>query len=119
MKDRISIILAGFTPIFCMGIKRILDNNPEYHISHCFSSRDDIEDFITNGGTADILIFDDRLTDITFIPKERNMKTLVFTSSPERFRYDNWFYVGISATIDWEASDENFNKSLAHLKLKS
>jgi len=115
MKDRISIILAGFTPIFCLGLKHILHMNPRYHISHCFSTRDEIENFIINGGSADILIFADSLTDITFIPKAINMKTLVFTSCPDRFKYDNWFYVNITGTIDWDSSDDDFCKIISKL----
>lgn len=116
MKDPISIILAGFTPIFCMGLEYIIQNNPDYQICQCFSSKDEVENFIVNGGNADILIFADRLTDITFIPKTLKMKILVFTSFPERFKYDNWFYVGISGTIDWNTTNEDFCKILSNLK---
>lgn len=116
MKDRISIILAGFNPIFCLGLQNMLNDSNKYHIVHCFNHKDEIEDFIVNGGNADLLIFADNLTDITFIPKDSNIKSLVFTDHPEKFKYDNWFYVGISGTINWNISYEDFNQSLENFK---
>jgi hypothetical protein len=112
MKDRITIILAGFNPIFCLGLQNILGECKDYELIHCFNLKEEVEEYIVNGGTVDLLIFADNLTDITFIPKSSNIKALVFTDRPEKFRYDNWFYVGISGTINWNISYEEFSNSI-------
>jgi len=115
MKERISIILAGFNPIFCTGLQNLLHECGEYEIVHCFDTKEEVEDYIVNGGIVDLLIFADKLTDITFIPKSSNIKSLVFTDRPERFKYDNWYYVGISGTLNWNISNDDFSDSLQKL----
>jgi len=98
-----------------MGLQNLLHDFPDYEIIHCFDTKEEVEDYIVNGGTVDLLIFADNLTDITFIPKCRNIKSLVFTDRPERFKYDNWFYVGISGTLKWDISYEDFAKTIEHV----
>jgi len=112
MKDRISIILAGFNPIFCLGLQHILRDCKEYELIHCFDSKEEVEEYIVNGGNVDLLIFSDNLSDITFVPKHSHTKILVFTDRPEKFQFDNWFYVGISGTINWNISYEEFSNSI-------
>lgn len=112
MKERIYLILAGFNPIFCMGLKKLLHDFPNYEIIYCFDTKEELENYIVNGGKVDLLIFSDKLTNITFIPKSRNIKTLVFTDHPERFKYDNWFYVGISGTLKWDVCYEEISNIL-------
>lgn len=115
MKERIYLILAGFNPIFCMGLQNLLHDFRDYDIIHCFDTKEEVEDYIVNGGKVDLLIFADKLTDITFIPKCRNIKTLVFTNHPERFEYDNWFYVGISGTLKWDIGYKEFSNTIKNL----
>jgi hypothetical protein len=115
MKDRISIILAGFTPIFCVGLQYLLHDFPDYEVIHCFDSKEDVESYIVNGGNVDLLIFADNLTDITFIPKSSKTKSLVFTDRPEKFKYDNWFYVNISGTLKWNINNEEFSDTIQKL----
>lgn len=114
MKSQIKIILAGFNSNFSSGLENLFKDNPEWEVTHTFGSKEELEQYISQGGTADVILFDDRLTDITFVPKHKKIKIYAFTSTPEKFKYDNWFYVGITGTLDWGISKENLYTSLSH-----
>lgn len=114
MNSQIKIILAGFDSRFTLSLENFILDHPQWAIIHTFANSEELEIFISQGGTADVLLFDDRLTRINFIPKKMNMKIFAFTSTPEKFRYDNWFYVGVTGTFNWNISTDKLNNSLMY-----